>query len=128
MDKKAIVPRALRAKYDDWHFAPAIDSGGFVFVSGCTGTRVDGTISDDPSEQFRQAFQTVEISLIEAGLTYANMVEMTTYHIGLRDHLEQFKRVKDEFVFEPFSSWTAVGVSELAVEGAIIEISVIAKK
>ncbi|MGK0273337.1 MAG: enamine deaminase RidA (YjgF/YER057c/UK114 family) [Cocleimonas sp.] len=52
---------------------------------------------------------------------------MITYHVGLRANLESFMSVKDEFIFEPFPAWTAVGVSELAKEGAIVEIRVTAK-
>ena len=127
MDKKSIIPSELRKKYDHWHFSPAIQSGGFLFVAGCTGTRLDGTISNDVEEQFRQAFATVEKSLVEAGLSFSDVIDMTTYHVGLRSHLEQFKRVKDDFIPEPYPAWTAVGVTELAVEGAVIEIRVIAK-
>ncbi|WP_425248200.1 Rid family hydrolase [Desulfospira joergensenii] len=43
------------------------------------------------------------------------------------EHLEDFKRIKDEFINEIYPAWTAIGVSELAVEGALIEIRVIAK-
>jgi enamine deaminase RidA (YjgF/YER057c/UK114 family) len=127
MDKKVIIPTDLRKKYDDWHFSPAVESGGFIFISGCTGTELDGTISNDEKVQFRQAFKTAEKSLIEAGLTYSNVVEMTTYHVGLRKYLKAFMTIKDEFIPEPFPAWTAIGVAELAVEGAIIEIKITAK-
>ena len=128
MNKKVIIPTDLRNKYDNWHFSPAVESGGFVFVSGCTGTKLDGTISNDEKEQFHQAFKTAEKSLIEAGLSFSDVIEMTTYHVGLKKHLNAFMSVKDEFIPEPFPAWTAVGVAELAVESAIIEIRIIAKK
>ena len=128
MDKKSIIPGALRNKYERWHFSPAIESGEFLFVSGCTGTKLDGSISDDIEDQFRQAFKTVEKSIVEAGLSFLDVIDMTTYHVGLRTHLEKFMKVKDEFILEPFPAWTAVGVTELAIEGALIEIRVIAKR
>ena len=127
MDKKPIIPNELRAYYDSWHFSPAVASGGFLFISGCTGMRSDGSISDDLTEQVRQAFQTMEKSLVEAGLTFSDVIDMTTYHVGLRSHLEAFMKAKDEFIGEPYPSWTAVGVTELAVQGAMIEIRAIAK-
>ena len=127
MKTKAIVPSDLSARYHQWHFSPAVESEGFLFVSGCTGTRPDGTNSKDVKEQFRQAFKTVEMSLVEAGLGFSNVVEMTTYHVGLRDHFEDFTRVKDEFIVEPYPAWTAIGVSELAADGAMIEIKVTAR-
>ena len=128
MNKKIIIPQKSKDKYDKWHFAPAVESQGFVFVSGCTGNKPDGTISDNAEEQFRQSFLTIEESLTEAGLTFDHVVEITSYHIGLKKNLRTFMKVKDEFIKAPYPAWTAIGISELAVEGAIIEISVIATK
>ena len=127
MKKKPIIPSGSRDKYDKWHFSPAVESGGFLFVSGCTGTRPDGTISTDVREQFRQAFKTVETSLVAGGLTYSDVVEMTSYHVGLAEHFAEFMLVKDEFIEEPYPAWTAIGVSGLAADGALIEIKVTAK-
>lgn len=53
---------------------------------------------------------------------------MTTYHMGLREHLDAFIKVKDEFVSEPYPAWTAIGVTELITEGTLVEIRVIAKR
>ena len=127
MDKKSIVPTDLRDYYSDWHFSPAIRSGGFVFVSGCTGTMPGGTVPTSIDEQIRQSFRKIEMSLTQAGLTFADVVEMTTYHVGIRNQLAYFRRIKDEFISEPYPAWTAVGISELAVEGALVEIRVTAK-
>ena len=67
------------------------------------------------------------MSLIEAGLTFSDIVEMTTYHIGLEKHFQDFILIKDEFIGEPYPAWTAVGVSELAEDDAVIEIKVTVK-
>jgi enamine deaminase RidA (YjgF/YER057c/UK114 family) len=56
------------------------------------------------------------------------MVEMTTYHVGLRKHLSAFINVKDEFVRTPYPAWTAIGVTELITEGTLLEIRLIAKR
>ena len=53
---------------------------------------------------------------------------MVTYHVGLREHFEEFTRIKDEFIKEPYPAWTAIGVSELAADGAVIEIKVTARR
>ncbi len=127
MDKKSIVPSALNSCYTDWHFSPAIKSGDFLFVSGCTGAMPGKPISPNIEEQIRTSFQKIEMSLNEADLTFDDIVEMTTYHVGLKEHFEDFKRIKDEFIKEIYPAWTAIGISELAVEGALIEVRVIAK-
>lgn len=66
------------------------------------------------------------MSLHEANAGFTDIIEMTTYHVGLREHLEEFRSVKDEFICEPHPAWTAIGVSELASEGAVVEIKVVA--
>lgn len=130
--KKPIVPKQFSHYYSDFHFSPAIESlcegSGFVFCSGATGTRSDGSISENPEVQFRDAFETVQLYLNEAGLSFDDVVEMTTYHIHLREHLEIFKAVKDEFVKEPYPAWSAIGVSEFITEGALVEIRVVASR
>ena len=49
--------------------------------------------------------------------------EMTTFHVGVLEHIATFMHVKDGFVKEPYPAWTAVGVTELAF-GALVEIKV----
>ena len=112
----------------DWHLAPVLDTGDFVFLSGITGARPDLSVADDPREQFRDVFRFVRANLAAAGLDLSHVVEMTTYHVGLRKHLDAFIEVKDEFVVEPYPAWTAVGVSELITEGTLVEIRVVAKR
>jgi enamine deaminase RidA (YjgF/YER057c/UK114 family) len=128
MDKISIVPDALRNSYTDWHFSPAIKCGNLLFISGCTGAMPNEPISHNIVDQIRQSFLKIEMSLTEVGLTLSDVVEMTTYHVGLKEQLEVFKQIKDEFINEPYPAWTAIGVSELAVDGALIEIRVIAKE
>lgn len=109
-----------------YHMSPAIEAKGLVVFSGQTGVRPDGTISDDPETQFREAFQFLAANLAAAGLTFDDVIDLTTYHVGLRRHLATFIKIKDEFVREPYPTWTAIGVSELWTEGSIIEIRAIA--
>ena len=52
---------------------------------------------------------------------------MTTYQVSLMTHMEAFGRAKDEFIGEPYPAWTAIGVTELAVAGGLVEIRVIAQ-
>jgi enamine deaminase RidA (YjgF/YER057c/UK114 family) len=52
----------------------------------------------DLEEQFRQAFEKIGAVLREAGLDFGSVVEMTSYHIGLRDHFDRFGEVRSEYV------------------------------
>ena len=87
----------------------------------------DGTVPEGTVAQTRQAFKKIRRCLNSAGIELSDIVEITTYHVGLKLQLEEFIRVKDEFIVEPYPAWTAIGVSELAAEGAMLEIRVIAK-
>jgi enamine deaminase RidA (YjgF/YER057c/UK114 family) len=126
--RKMFVPGEFSDIPDLWHFAPVLDTGEFVFLSGITGVRPDGSLSDDPETQFRDTFRFVAIHLETAGLHFDDIVEMTTYHVALRKHLDTFIKVKDEFVRVPYPAWTAIGIEELITEGTLLEIRVIAKR
>lgn len=126
--RKILVPREFSAIPDDWHFAPVLDTGEFVFLSGITGVHPDGALSHDPETQFRDAFRFVGMHLDTAGLHFDDIVEMTTYHVDLREHLNAFIKVKDEFVKMPFPAWTAIGIAQLITEGSLLEIRVIANR
>lgn len=126
-EQQVIYPSGAPSYYNDWKFSPAIESNGFVFVSGCTGSMDDGSVPEGISAQTRQAFSKIKRCLDSASVNLSDIVEITTYHVGLNRHLEEFIVAKDEFVTEPFPAWTAIGVTELAAEGALVEIKVIAK-
>ena len=126
--KKVIVTPEFVHFPNDWHLSPGVDDGRYVFFSGVTGTRPDLSVSSDPETQFRETFQFLKNNLAQAGLDFDDVVEMTTYHVRLREHLDKFVKVKDEFVSHPFPAWTAVGVSELITEDTLVEIRVIAKR
>lgn len=126
--KKVIVTPEFAHLSNDWHMSPGIDTGDFVFFSGVTGSRLDLTVARDPETQFRETFEFLRANLAQAGFGFGDVVEMTTYHVGLRKHLDTFMKIKDEFIGEPYPAWTAIGVSELINEGTLVEIRVIAKR
>ncbi|MEL6522886.1 MAG: RidA family protein [Pseudomonadota bacterium] len=124
-----IVPPSQQSYHDDWHFSPGLEAAGFVFLSGATGgVRQTGQMPDGVIAQSENAFATLADVLQEAGLGFDAVVDMTTYHVGLQAHLAEFKTVKDRFIHLPYPAWTAIGVSELASPGALIEIKLIAKR
>jgi len=126
MTKRAIIPAAAQQTCEQMKMSPAIISGNHMFLTGMTGGDLDGHMPDEPEAQFRNAFDKISAILQEAGLTFAALVEMTTYHIGLREHFDLFSGIRAEYVEEPYPAWTAVEVAGLRRIGAIIEIRVIA--
>lgn len=124
--RKALFPKGSQNAAKQMKMSPGLISGNFVFVTGMTGSRDDGSMPINLEEQFRCAFQKIERVLEEAKLDCRAIVEMTTYHVGLRDHFDLFNTVRSEFVGDPFPAWTAVEVAGLRREGAKVEIRVIA--
>ena len=124
--RKALFPEGSRETASKMKLSPGLISGNHVFLTGMTGSRVDGSMPSDLREQFRMAFHKIEEVLSEANLDCSSIVEMTTYHVGLREHFDLFNEVRCEFVEDPFPAWTAVEVAGLRREGARVEIRVIA--
>ena len=117
-----IIPASQQAMYDNFHFAPGVKTGNVLLMSGQVGSDASGKCPEDFTEQFRLAFQHIEAILTEAGGDLSNIVELTSYHIGMREHLREFIAVKDEMISEPYPAWTAIGCTELAMPGAVVEI------
>lgn len=126
MKRQAIIPKELQSYYSDWKMAPGLISGQHVFLTGFTGTDPEGTQPEDPEAQIRNAFEKIGLVLREANLDYGSLVEMTSYHVGLRAHLEVFKAVRADYVVEPYPAWTAIEVAGFVQQGAIVEIRAIA--
>lgn len=124
--KRAVVPPEFRAAADRVKMSPAIVSGEHIFLTGVTGTDANGQMPNDPEAQFRNAFERIDTVLRAEGLTLQSVVEMTTYHVGLREHFDLFNSVRLEYLGEPYPAWTAVEAGGLRREGAIVEIRIIA--
>ena len=124
-----IIPASMQSFYDGYHFAPAVVDGEHVRCSGVIGLNLaDGNVPDDPATQFALAFDNLNEVLTEAKVGFDDIIEMTTFHIGLQGHLETFLEVKDRYMNEPYPAWTAIGISELAIPGGIVEIRVTARR
>jgi enamine deaminase RidA (YjgF/YER057c/UK114 family) len=128
MDKTSVViPKGQEGLYEQFHFAPAVKDGDRLFCSGVIGVGADGKASADPETQFTQAFETLSSVLRAAGASFADVAEMTTFHVDLRQNLGKFMKVKDKYLREPYPAWTAIGITELAIPGGLVEIKVIAR-
>jgi enamine deaminase RidA (YjgF/YER057c/UK114 family) len=124
---KRIIPASMQGFYDSYHFAPAIVDGDHLRCSGVIGVTPDGKVPDDVTAQFTQAFDNLAEVLTEGGASFADITEMTTFHIDLQKHLAAFMQVKDNYLKEPYPAWTAIGTPELAIPGGLVEIRVTAR-
>ena len=126
MPPRALCPAGTQPRDDNIKLSPGLVSGSHVFVTGMTGSGPDGTMPENPEDQFRQAFEKIGAVLREAGLGFDSIIDMTTYHVGLRDHFDRFCAIHSQYVRAPYPAWTAVEVAGLRREGAVVEIKVVA--
>lgn len=125
-----------RVLYADWHFAPARVEGSLVYVSGIVAGTRDSVPLDVAGLEasFRRAWVEMRRTLEAAGSSTGDIVELVTFHVfgnGVfrgtkREHIEAFRRVKDEFVPAPYPAWTGIGVAELFPDRGVVEIRVVA--
>jgi len=99
-------------------YSDAVRVGDLVFLSGVVAP-------GEPAEQFRRIWTRIGRILEDAGSSLEHVVDMTTYHVDMHSHIEDFIAVKDEFLPQN-PTWTAVGVTELYMPNAVIEVKVIA--
>lgn len=125
---RSIVSEAGRYMYDNFHFSEATECDGILYCSGVIGTQADGKIPEDAKDEFRNAWQGIGAVLKQAGMDYENIVEYTSYHVGLQELMGAFMSARNEVLSEPWPAWTAIGITELAIPGARVEIRITAKR
>ncbi len=120
--RRVVVPDAWSPFYEATHVPAAVIVGDRLRVTGHTG-EVHGVFPDGAVAQLRQTFQNIGLTLAEAGAGWADVVELTSYHVGLRQQSEAMLTVAADFLEEPYPAWTAVGVTELFEPEALVEVS-----
>jgi enamine deaminase RidA (YjgF/YER057c/UK114 family) len=124
--RQAVFPAQRQALYDKYKYSAAIRSGDLLFVSGQVGSHEDGSPEPDFERQVELAFQNLAAVLEAAGASFADIVDVTTFHTDPETQLDTFLKVRDKYLGEPpYPNITAVGVNWLA--GFDFEIKVIAR-
>jgi len=124
--REAIFPAGRHALYDKHRYSAAIRSGDLLFVSGQVGSRDDGSPEPDFAAQVERAFANLDAVLRAAGCSFADVVDVTTFHTDPESQLETVMAVREQAIGgAPYPNWTAVGVTWLA--GFDFEIKVIAR-
>ena len=123
---QALVTPGDEEMYETYGFASAAEARGFLILSGRLGLRPDRTVPPTLEEEFTLAFEGIRETLALADLDFGDVVELQTFHVGFAETLDTFVATKERYIAEPFPAWTAIGVSELAVPGAHVEVKVTA--
>ena len=123
----AIVPPSLKAVSETFQFAPAVRIAGQILISGIVGTDAQGLLPPDFRSQARNVFATLEAILSEAGATLDDVASLNSYHIGdIHSQLRELVDIKATWSRPPYPAWTGVGVTQLGVPGALLELSAVA--
>ncbi|MRT55528.1 RidA family protein [Enterobacteriaceae bacterium RIT693] len=120
------MPASMQALAERAGYAPAVVVGNTVYCAGQVGRTPDLQVITDPEAQFIACWENVRIVLAEAGCNFEDVVEMTTYHVEMKQHMDVFRRVKDAVFPRGHCAWTCIGVSELARPGLLVEVKCIA--
>jgi 2-iminobutanoate/2-iminopropanoate deaminase len=108
----------------DSGYSPAIIAQGqrLLFISGQGPKDYDA----DMETQIRQTFDRIGLLLKEAGGSFANVVIIRSYWVHMLRDLPAFRKVRKEYLVQPYPASTAVGTPELAIPGLELEIEAVA--
>jgi enamine deaminase RidA (YjgF/YER057c/UK114 family) len=128
MTREAIVPAGSETSYQRFHFAPAFRVGDTIYISGVIGRGPDGSVPAVAADEFAAVFAELGSVLAASGCTFADIVDITSFHTDMPATLGTFMKIKDTVIAEPYPAWTAIGCTALAVLGARVEVKVVAVK
>jgi len=127
--ERAIVQKEIRTATasDRMPFSQGIEVNGFVFVSGTLGLSNGVLVGNDVVSQLEQTVKNISDVLKEAGCTINDVVKATVFLTDMKDYTAMNEAYMKLFR-PPYPTRTCVEVSALPVEGALIEVEVIAVK
>lgn len=117
-------PAALKFE-QDWGFSDAIVTGDTIYLSGVVAGVRDG--ETDLKVGYSRAFERISEILKNAGASWDDVVEITSFHTDLTTQMPAIIAVKNNYVKAPFPAWTAIQVSRLIPSNGITEIKIVAK-
>lgn len=121
-ERVAIIPASMQRVVDERGYLPGLRRNGFVFVAGQVGRTPDMRIVTAPEAQFTACFENLRTVLAEAGCTFDDIVDMTTFHVDMAAHWPVFREVKNRLLPRGAFPWTAIGVSALADPAFLLEV------
>jgi len=98
-----------------------------LYIAGQVAKDLEGNLvgKGDFETQARQVFTNLKNILEEAEGRIQNIVKMTTFLTHF-DYIETYRKVRDEFIQEPFPPNTLLIVNSLAMAEYMIEVEAIA--
>jgi enamine deaminase RidA (YjgF/YER057c/UK114 family) len=120
--RKALRPEGAPSADSSYSPGILVDAGQLLFISG-QGPK---DVHADMETQIRQTFDRIGMILKEAGASWGHVVIIRSYWVHLLRDLPIFRKVRREYLTEPYPASTAVGTTELAIPGLELEIEAVA--
>lgn len=129
MAKQFINPPALNPTSGFTHVVTAT-GGTTIYVSGQAGVDEKGEVvgRGDFRAQVERTFENLRAALAAAGATFADVVKVTYFVVGLKsDHVPILREVRGRYLdWENPPASTLVGVAALVVPDWLVEIDLVA--
>ena len=108
------------------HYTDAVRFGNLLFVSGVIAVDEDLKLvgGDDVVAQTRHVFETMKRVLDAADASFADVLKVTVFLLDVNDRT-RINPVRQEFFGAARPASTLIGVRELAIPGAKIEIEAV---
>jgi enamine deaminase RidA (YjgF/YER057c/UK114 family) len=126
MEKETIKTPTLAKAYAPYSPGVKVKKfGTLIFISGVVPNDVEGNIvfKGDIVGQTRQTLQNLKVTVEAAGVTFNDVIKLTTYVVA--DHMKDYlttSACREYLSSFPTPAETLVGVGCLANEGQMIEI------
>lgn len=111
---------------EDWGYASALVSGDTVTLSGVVAARRPG--ETDLRAGYTRAFERIGAILRSAGVSWDDVVDITSFHTDLATQMPAIVAVKKLYIKPPYPTWTAIQVSRLIPDDGMTEIKIVARK
>jgi enamine deaminase RidA (YjgF/YER057c/UK114 family) len=125
--REHFAPPGTEASYHHWHYTPVLKVGDQVIVSG-----IPAMVGDTYEAKVRWMFEQLRAHLETAGASLADVVELTSFHVGATDtaafqaEFARFAPIHAEFFPGHYPAWSAVGTTALLADGAPVELRAVA--
>ena len=107
-------------------YADAVIAGDKVYLSGVIVTPRPG--ESDLKPAFTRAFERIGRTLERAGVSWDDVIDLTSYHTDLQGSINDMVEVKNRYIKAPFPAWTAIGISALYEADGVVEVKIVAQR
>jgi enamine deaminase RidA (YjgF/YER057c/UK114 family) len=125
-DRTPLIPAASASWADEFRMSPGLRVGNIVYLSGQVASPQDGSV-EALKAAYVQTFDNIGLVLAEDGLTWADVVDMTSFHTDIEAQKAAFMEVRARYITDkPYPAWTAIDIDQLWDKAYVTEIKVVA--